>query len=286
MVDPIRTSSRRVLAAQPAEDTILSVKRAFHIVEMLADQAEGLSLADISRRLEVNKAIAVKLLDTLEQLGFIWRDDVAQRYQLTYRISNLGLRQLQQSRLLDQCAAILKNLAEATGELVRLAVVENAERITWVYAVAGATRSVRIDPNYTLEIILNAHAIAKAWLSTLPFERAWELIERQGISACTIHTKTTREALRSDLEEAARRGFATSYEEQEIGVGAIAAPIVIPNLDGARECVGAVSLAAPTSRMSRSEIEACAPMLIETVARLARAWPLERRTLRPIVRRL
>lgn len=286
MMGPGRAISRRGPAERTSEDTILSVERSFRIIEILVDEADGLSLAEISRRLDVNKAIAVKILGTLERLGFIWRDDAMQRYLLTYHISNLGLRQLQQSRLLDQSAAVLKGLAEATGELVRLAIVENDSRITWIYAIAGMKRSVQIDPNYTLEIILNAHAIAKAWLCTLPFERAWELIEQQGVQACTIHTKTDRETLRQDLAEAAQRGFATSYEEQELGVGAIAAPIVIPNLEGVRECVGAVSLGVPTNRMTKLEIETCAPALIETVKRLASIWPLDRRTLRPILRRL
>ena len=64
---------------------------------MLADATEGASLADIARHLDVNKAIAVKLLATLERFGIVWRDDLAQLYNLTYRISNLGLRQLQKN---------------------------------------------------------------------------------------------------------------------------------------------------------------------------------------------
>ncbi len=268
-----------------AEDTIVSVERAFEIVEMLADEGDGLSLAEIARRLDVNKAIAVKLLATLEGLGFVWRDDVAQRYQLTYRVSNLGLRQMQQSRLLDQCAPVLKALAEESGELVRLAIVEHGERITWVYAIAGAKRSVQIDPNYSLDISLNTHAIAKAWLSTLPLARALRIIKTKGVEARTVNSKTDAASIEADLKEVARRGFAANLEESEMGVVAIAAPIIVSNLQSERECVGAVSLAAPTNRMSGGDIEACAPMLLETVARLARIWPLDR-TLRPLVRRL
>ena len=264
------------------EDTIVSVERAFEIVEHLSDLADGASLADIARRLDVNKQIAVKLLATLERLGFVWRDDRVQRYNLTFRISNLGLRQLQKSRLLDQCAAVLKTLAERTGELVRLAIVEHDQRITWVHAVAGTKRSLQIDPNYSLAVQLNAHAIAKAWLSTLPFERAMKLMVRQGIVAMTPHTKVTLDAIRADLSDAARDGFAASYEESELGVSAIAAPVMVTSLAGLRECVGAVSLAAPTHRMGRAEFEASAPALIETVARLGKIWPLEAHTLRPV----
>jgi IclR family transcriptional regulator, acetate operon repressor len=279
-------SARRSAAGErPSEDTIVSVERAFDVVAMLADLAEGSSLGDIARYLDVNKGIATKLLTTLEGVGVVWRDQVAQRYHLTYRISNLGLRQLQTTRLLDQCAAVLKGLAEETGELVRLAIVENGDRITWVYAVAGTKRSLQIDPNYTLEAYLHTTAIGKSWLCTLPFERALKLMLRQGIKPLTRHSKVAIQAIRAELEAAARRGFATSFEETELGVGAIAAPIMVTTLENKTECVGAVSLAAPTNRMSERELMACGPMVIRTVERLARIWPLAPRTTRPAGKR-
>ena len=260
-------------ATRGEADTILSVERAFALVDMLANAPAGESLAELSRRLGVNKGIGTRILDTLERLGLVWRDDVRQRFHLTYRLSNLGLRHIQNAGLLDGCAAALRALAEATGELVRLAVVE-AERITWVYAIKGTGRSIQIDPTYSLEIVLHAHAIGKAWLSTLPFEQALRLMREQGIAARTIHSKLDPEALRADLADAARTGVAASIEEQELGVGAIAAPIIVTTLAGRRECVGAVSLAAPTSRMGEAELRACAPTLLDTVARLAQIWPL------------
>jgi IclR family acetate operon transcriptional repressor len=276
-------SRRSEMAERPTEDTIVSVERAFEIVAMLADATEGASLADIARHLDVNKAIAVKLLATLEQVGIVWRDDLAELYNLTYRISNLGLRQLQRTRLLDQCAPILKGLAEETGELVRLAVVEGGERITWVYAVSGAKRSLQIDPNYTLDAYLHTTAIGKSWLSTMPFEKALKLMLRQGMKPMTKHTKTSSKAVRTELELARKRGYATSFEETELGVIAIAAPIVVTALTGESECVGAVSLAAPTNRMNERELTACSPQLLATVARLAQIWPLEPRTLRVLM---
>ena len=274
---------RSAVNERPQEDTIISVERAFEIVAMLADLDEGASLADIARHLDVNKAIAVKLLTTLEGLGIAWRDAAAQRYNLTYRISNLGLRQLQKTRLLDQSAAVLKALADETGELVRLAVVENGERITWVYAASGARRSLQIDPNYSLDAFLHTTAIGKAWLATLPFERALKYMLRQGIKPLTRHTKVTTRAIRAELEATKKRGFATSFEETELGVIAIAAPIVVTALTGERECVGAVSLAAPTNRMNERELVACSPQLLATVERLAQIWPLEPRTLRVLL---
>ncbi len=260
------------------DETIISVARSFEVIEMLAESVDGLPLAEISRNLGLNKAIVIKILHTLEKLMLVWRDERAQRYFLTYRVSNLGLRHLQTSRLLDQCSAALRQLAEETGELVRLAIVEpGGQRIVWVQSFAGSKRSLRIDPNYTLEIGLHTHATGKAWLSTLPFSDALKLILQQGLDPLTLHSKTSITEVRAELEQAARMGYAMSYEENELGVGAVAAPIKASTLNGEPECVGVVSLAAPTNRMSRSDLESCGLIVVATTNRLGETWPLEAR---------
>jgi DNA-binding IclR family transcriptional regulator len=93
----------------------------------------------------------------------------------------------------------------------------------------------------------------------------------------TPHTNVDVKALRKELDAANRRGFALTYEENEIGVGAVAAPIMAPRLAGGTECVGVVSVAAPTNRMTRAAIEACGPLAAEVASRLARMWPLDER---------
>lgn len=264
-------------AEKPAETNVLAVMRTLELIELLADAPDGMSLADIARKLIINKAIALRLLETLDHAGYVWRDDVAQRYHLTYRVSNLGLRQMQQSGLLGQCTSLLENLAEQTGELVRLSVVEQGERITWVYAVVGTRRSLRIDPNFNFEVSLHSHATGKAWLMTLPFDRVVALLKRDSMDALTPHTNVDIEVLRKELEQARRRGFASTFEENEIGIIAVAAPVVAPRLNRPPECVGVVSVAAPTNRMTRADIEACGPSAAEVASRLAMMWPLDER---------
>lgn len=253
-------------------DTLVSVKRAFRVVELIADAPNGLTLSVIARDLEINKGIADKLLTTLVTTGFAWRDDRLQTFHLTYRISNLGLKQMQRGHLLDLCSSELRQLADETGELARLSVVEG-ESITWVYAAAGQKRALQIDPNYTLKVDLHAHATGKAWLLTMPFEDAWRLMEQHGITRLTPYTTIDKVGLKTELEEAARRGFAVSRDESEVGVGAVAAPIWAPSLNHGKECVGCVSLGAPSFNMSRDDFAAFAPRVIETANRLGRQWP-------------
>ena len=256
---------------------VVSLRRGLRILEILCERNDGLSLAELSRELAVNKAIAMRLADAMVESGFLFKHEQTGLYELTYKLSNLGLRKLDNSRLLDQAGGVLRRLAERTGELARLAVVEHGERITWVLAAIGEKRSLRIDPNYRLEVGLSSHATGKCWLATLPWEAAWRLIEAQGIEKLTPNTITAKAEIQADLAACGRRGYAVSYEENELGVGAVAAPIMVRLVSGVPTCVGAISLAAPTNRMTRAELESLSPLVVEATRELAAIWPIDAR---------
>jgi DNA-binding IclR family transcriptional regulator len=255
---------------------VVSVARSFQILEYLVDAEDGRSLADVAKELDVNKSIASKLLDTLADLALIWRDGATQRFYSTYRVSNLGLRQLQTGRLMHLCATVLKTLAENTGELVRLAVVEGGgERLIWIYSVPGKRRALLIDPHYTLQIDYQTHSAGKAWLMTMPFQRAWKILQAQGIRRLTPYSKVTKSELKADFVQGSKQGFIVSIEENEIGVGALAAPVRIVEPNGNSKCVAVVSISAPSNRLSKSDFVSQAPLLLDVVNYLGKVWPDE-----------
>jgi IclR family transcriptional regulator, acetate operon repressor len=251
-----------------------TVERAMRVLEDLADEQEGLSVSELARRLDTNKSIVVRILTTMEKLGYLFREKQTQHYRLTYRIANLALRQLSRSGLVDQCAPVLQELAEQTGEHVRLAVIE-ADQPVWIHAVSGAQRQLRVDPVYGHEVVLHSHAAGKAWLMTLEDDEIDRVCgRRKTFPAQTKYTITSLRGLKDDVAEARKRGFALSYEENELGVGAVAAPILIVDIDKRRKCVGVISLAAPTSRMDRAMLIQSGNLVMEAATHLARAWPV------------
>ena len=267
-------SAKAPPAAPRVTGGVLSVRRSMQLLELLSEGEKPWSLADIARQLEVNKAIAIRLIDELRDTGYVHRDENTGLYMLTYKLSNLGLRKLAQTRLLDQSGGVLRELANESGELVRLGVVEFGQKVTWVLAYVGERRTLHIDPNYRLDIQLNTHAAGKAWLATLAREQAWQVLMVDGIVKCTRHSKTRRSDIEADLEIARVHGFAESYEENELGVGAIAAPIMVRLASGQTACMGVVSIAAPTSRMTAQELRAMAPLLLRGVKKLSDIWPI------------
>ena len=253
---------------------VVSMRRGLQLIEIISEGDSGWSLSDLARTLDVNKVIVLRLLNELVSAGYIYCRSDNGLYELTFKLSNLGLRKLSQTRLLDQSSEILKELANATGELVRLAVVEGTIKITWVLAQAGSKRSLQIDPNYRLEIGLTTHAAGKAWLSTLDSQKAWSLIHQQGIKKFTEYSKSTKKDIEADWKFVQKNGYSISYEENEIGVGAIASPLLITDTVMVKRCVGVVSVGAPVYRTSKRELQALAPLLMEKTDALAKIWPI------------
>lgn len=253
-------------------DGVTSVRRSLEIIELIADTDSGMTVSQLSETLGVNKGIVFRILRTLEGCGYVFKENVTHAYRLTYKVSNIGMRQLSNVRLLDQCASVLQSLADTTGELVRLAVVEG-KSITWVYSTLGKARALQINPNYSLEISLHAHAAGKAWLSTQPLEEAIALVQQAGIKIFTDFTLASIQAIRKDLMLTGERGYAISDQEHDYGVTSIGTPIMTLTKSGNTLCVGIVSLAAPTSRMSREALEGCAPLVKSVAEKLAWIWP-------------
>ena len=274
---PARVAAGAAKVPEKLAGGVLSLRRGLQLLELLGEGDTPWSLADLSRQMAVNKAIVLRLLDEMRHAAFVYRDEDTGAYQLTYKLSNLGLRKLSQTGVLDQSNGVLRELADSTGELVRLAVVEPEDRLTWVLAFTGVRRSLHIDPNYRLEIGLSTHAAGKAWLSTMAPEKAWSLLQREGIRKLTPHSRIEPAQIDADLKRARTRGYATSHEENELGVRAIAAPIMVVLANGEKTCVGVVSVGVPTSRMSKTGIEGLAPALLAAVAKISAIWPIQRR---------
>ncbi len=251
---------------------ILALKRALNILELLAERDTGLSLSELARLLDVNKQIASRLLATLEASNYLYKDSTTERIFLSYKLSNMGMRKLMQTRILDQSSSVIRELADQTGELVRLAVVDR-DTLTWVLAAIGRKRTLHIDPNYALKIHLHSTATGKAWLSTLTFEKASELMVSQGLTKRTPHTLTDLDALKKELRRVKASGYAISHGESELGVSAVAAPVVVTNLAGEARCVATLSVAAPSDRMRKAEIAAAALLVVSAAQRLAEMWP-------------
>lgn len=252
-------------------------QRCLDLLELLADEPEGLPLAAVAARLALPKSAAHRFLSLLASRGFVRQDAASGHYALTLKLPALGFRYLAGTGWPDLAQPTLDALASRTGELARLALVEG-DALTWVAKAQGASTGLRYDADAGRGVILHATATGKAWLATLPEERAIALVAREGrlgSGGLGPRAVATVAALRRELRATRRRGWGEAVEEGEPGVAAVA--VAVRPRDGPdADAFATVSVAGPLARMGAARRAELAGMAQASAREIADLWPMRR----------
>src|SRR5215469_500783 len=168
-----RRGRRKTMAHVPAE-------RCLSIIELLADGARDMPLGEIAERLSLPKSGAHRLLATLVDLGWAEKDPDTSFYRLTMRLATIGQQFYVATGIPDICQPILDRIAQQCREFARLAVVDG-HSLVWVAHAQGASSGLMYQPSLASNTVpLFATASGKAWLATLPTERALQVVMKNG----------------------------------------------------------------------------------------------------------
>jgi IclR family acetate operon transcriptional repressor len=244
-------------------------ERTLAVLEFLATQMEGTPLALISDQLEIPSSACHRLLVDLKQCGYVRQLREHGDYVLTTKLVGLGLSYLATSGIIDIAQTLLDRLAETSGELVRLAIVDG-DRLTWVAKAQGAPKGLRYDPDMGMDTILSCSATGHAWMMTMTDERALELVTRQGFGQPKQYgpkAPTTVKALLGFVDAARARGYATIYEVFAPGMTAMAAPVQRRGYPA----IGVISIAGPAVRLTEKRMSTLGPALVAAANELAAA---------------
>lgn len=156
------------------------IERALSLIESLTREPGGMPMQSLADELAIPKSATHRMLAELIRLGYVRQDPQTSRYRLSTKLVALGFRYLASSGA-DVVQPILDRLAESSGELVRLGVIEG-ERQTWIAKSQGARSGLRYDPDMGRDAPLFYTASGHAWLASMSDAEALELVARQGIA--------------------------------------------------------------------------------------------------------
>ena len=158
------------------------IDRALGILEYLSTHPEGVPLAAVAEAVACPKSACHRLLTDLYSRGYVKQVQARGDYVLTTKVTSLGLRFLGESGIVDIAQPLIEALAEESGELARLSIVDE-DRLTWVAKAEGGRKGFRYDPDMGKDAQLSCTSSGHAWLFTLTEERAVELVLRQGFGS-------------------------------------------------------------------------------------------------------
>lgn len=223
--------------------TAPALRRGLDILELLADEDEGLRVPEITQRLDLPRATTHELVNTLADRGYVVVSKDTGRVTLGVTALHLAAgyeRSLDLASVGRECAA---EVAAKCGETVQVAVRDGSFA---VYIVRiDSKHSVRLVSQVGSRLPASCTAGGKLLLSVLPAEELDALIpDDSHLSRMTSHSITTRARLDEDLAATRERGWSWEYCESNDHVTCVAAPVY--NRLG--ECVAAMSISVPVLR--------------------------------------
>jgi Transcriptional regulator len=243
-----------------------AIDKTLGILEYLARRPEGAELGEIASELNQSRSGCHRTLIELISYGYV-RQTHKGAYRLTTKLPAMGVNWLSKSGLVDIAQPTLRRLAEKSGEMVRLGIVDG-DRLTLITKAQGSNSGVVYDPDLGIDLMLSCSAAGHALLTTLTDDEATLVVSRQGFGLPKDfgpNAPTTIPALLTMLQEHRRRGFSLIKEVYAPGMNSMAAPVQRRG----EGVTAAVVIAGPAIRFTEERMLACGADLLAAAAELA-----------------
>ena len=220
---------------------VQSVDRAFDVLDCLARGPQRIS--DIAEATGSSKATVHHILATLEARRIVVQEHDSFRYRLAWGLYELGSKVLRDAGLNSMIAPSLSALAERIGESTLYQIEDSGSAL--VLMRGESTSSTLVANNEPgKRVALHATASGKVILA---FKEGAVASLPSTLRPFTPHTVVTRNELQKQIDQTRRRGFGTAWDEHEMSLSSLSVPI----FDRHDEFMGALTIAAPSGRLSK-----------------------------------
>ncbi|RAG85883.1 IclR family transcriptional regulator [Streptacidiphilus pinicola] len=238
-----------------------SVDRAVTILELLAARGEA-GVTEIAAELGVHKSTAFRLVAALELRGLVEQPGERGKYRLGLGLVRLAGAATVRLDLSQQSRPVCERLAAEVAETINVAIldVDAAVNIEQALGPSAITTHNWVGQRTPL----HATSSGKVLLAHLP-EPALAARLAAPLERFTAQTVTDPARLRRQLEAARRDGYASTVEELETGLNAVAAPVFAHN----GQVVAAISASGPSFRLAKPRLAEVAKAVREAAAEVS-----------------
>lgn len=245
----------------PLKDISLTFMKGMSVLRAFDETHSQLTLAEIGRLTDIERAAVRRLVLTLVHLGYVRKD--GNRYSLTPRVLVLGsgfLRGNQFGRLVQP---LIEMCAQELGYSVGLAMRDGSEV---VYVAQSSQRNARYTFGFTIGSRLPplSTSIGRILLAWADPEWARQMIETLPLERFTADTVLDRAAIAEDVAQSRDSGVSIVKGEFEAGAVGIAVPV--GPLDRAEMALG---LSEPASEVDPAEYARLAEILQRYASQIA-----------------
>jgi DNA-binding IclR family transcriptional regulator len=235
---------------RPRRDGVQVIARAAEVLRQLAAEPRGLSLLELSTRVNLARSTTHRIVGALGREGLVATGSDG---RLCVGPALIGIAVASRRDVRLEAGPHLERLSRELRETVNLAVLDGGE-VLFIDQYASR-RYLRIASDIGARFPVYCTANGKALLAALPPAEVERHLPAQ-LTALTEHTNASRRRLLSELAEVRRSGVAFDREEHAVGVSAVATAV--------RDAVGAIAaitVVMPTARFHGREEQVTAALV-------------------------
>lgn len=221
---------------------IRAIERAFKLLECFSTQNPQIGVTELAESIGLPKATTFRIAETLEQLGYLNKDEGKQAYTISAKVLRLGQVFLDNLDFRTVAISYMKKIRDTLDETISLYIVVNNKRVC--VERFNSSQSLRRVVTVGDEVPLDRGASGKVLLafSNLNFGFDEEV-----------------------LENVRRNDYAYSSNERGEGISAIAVPL--RNFKG--EVIAALTISGSSIRYNEESVPRYITLMKETAAEIS-----------------
>lgn len=250
---------------------IKSIIKAARVINMLANEGQPLSLAQMSSNMSISKSTLHGIISTLVDVKFVVQDQQTGRYWLGTRLFEIGSSISSQWNVRKIAYPFIQRIVAETGETVHMAVLDDYE-VLYINK-QESTSSIRIVTDVGVKLPAHCTGLGKALLSGMNRLELQFMVKNKGLPKHTESTITNFEDFWKEIRLTKSRGYAVDEQEFVEGLRCVAVPV----FSHSGEIIAALSVSGPISRMHDKKFEHCRESLQKAAAEISAQMGYEKK---------
>lgn len=247
-----------------AEDkSVQSIDRALDIIETVAVEQDGKSLTEIAAQTELHKSTAYRIITTLLKRGYLDKTEQG-NYKIGLKLIEAVSYYINDLELQTEARPYVAKITSHLGLSSYLGVLDG-DKVVYIERM-DVISAVKLYTQIGHRVNAYCSSLGKCLLANYSNEELDEIMADCSFIKFTPNTISGMEALRRELAEVRRKGWAIDDEEYEPGHRCVGAPIY----DYKGDIIAAISASGDKHVLTDERIEEVAQYVVKTAREISR----------------
>lgn len=201
------------------------LERGLRILAGFSHKEPVLGAPEISRRLGIPRTTVFRLLQTLEQMGFVERANREASFQLGVGPLHLGHGYLKSLPVIRYGMPLLERLRDRVGQTVHLVIRDETDIVYAARAEKSVSKLGSFKVNVGTRLPAHATVHGQVLLGRFDFDDLMKLYGKPELPRVSSQNPSTVSELYERIVMTSRQGYGISESYFEAGVSAVSAPV-------------------------------------------------------------